>query len=124
MSLLIPICCISQTTYPQRLNDSLVVITNLQLKETNLIFIEHNFLKEKVNLLNIQLDNYINLTNELTVRDSLNTEKYNSLVILNENQVRSLNKEINNLKTKKVVKNICIGCLSISVASLLIYILK
>lgn len=121
MSLLIPICCISQNIYPQRLNDSLIVITNLQLKQSNLIFTEHRFLKEKVNLLEIQLDNYSNLTNELSIKDSLNNEKYESLVKLSNNQVYSLNNEINRLKSKRVEKNICIGCLSISVAGLLIY---
>lgn len=61
----------SQTIYPKLLNDSLIVITAKQLKQTNKIFLEHSKLKET----NFEMVNQISNYNKLLI----NYEKIDSL---------------------------------------------
>lgn len=91
------ISCFSQDIYPKKLNDSLVVITADQLKQTNLIFLEHSklsnenkLLYDKINLLDSLNSNYVKI-------DSINTIKINNL-----------NKELK-AKSKKSYKGYIIG---------------
>ena len=107
------IVCFSQTTYPKILNDSLIVITPLQLKQTNLIFLEHNRLQlEKVQT-DIQINAYNKLINNYEYSDSIknnkisllsNTvEEYNNTIINQNKQLFKLNnktKIYNNVQSK------------------------
>ena len=54
--------CFSQTIYPRIVSDSLILITSSQLKQTNLIFAEHQKLKS----MNVQLDAKFDLQEEIS----------------------------------------------------------
>lgn len=95
----------SKDIYPRILNDSLVIITAEQLKQTNLIFLEHDKLfKENKELLtkidyqNQMLDNYIKI-------DSLNILKQRELTTTIDN----LKSEIKRSNRKSVKKGILFG---------------
>ena len=69
-----------------------------QLKETNLIFIEHRKLLEENALLYKQLDNFQKSYNILTQIDSTRVKEiaeYKEIVNDRNKQIESLNKEIN-----------------------------
>lgn len=66
-----PIALHSQNIYPIINTDSLVTITSEQLKITNLIFNEHEYLTEKVDLLNNQINNLEELNKLYVVQDSI-----------------------------------------------------
>ena len=69
-----------------------------QLKETNLIFIEHRKLLEENALLYKQLDNFQKSYNILTQIDSVRVKEiveYKEIVNDGNKQIESLNKEIN-----------------------------
>ena len=72
LSLLIPTVCSSQTTYPTIVNDSLILLTSKQLKETNLIFAEHQMLLKKIDLLESQTQQYKLLVSNYEENDSVN----------------------------------------------------
>ena len=97
LSLLIPIVSYSQDTYPI-IKDSLVIITPQQLKITNLIFNEHAALKEKVPLLNLQIEALEKANRNYAVQDSIRTEEIN----LYENSYKDAYKR--NKKLNKKVK--------------------
>ena len=71
--------CFSQTTYPKIIKDSLLVITPIQLKNTNLIFLEHKFYKNKIHelegVIKVQGDINTTLNNNLLIKESIITEK-------------------------------------------------
>lgn len=102
INLFLTICCFSQNTYPKITQDSLILITPTQLKQTNLIFLEHSKLKleldsyiNKVNIQSKQIDYYINTID-------LKDESYNiqkEVYTINEN---NLKKELrkSNFKSK------------------------
>ena len=69
----------SQTTYPRQLNDSIVEITTLQLKQTNLIFSEHRKLKLENTELYKQLDYSSLMIKNAERKDQLNREMISSL---------------------------------------------
>ena len=71
LSLSMPIALHSQNIYPIINTDSLVTITSEQLKITNLIFNEHEYLTEKVDLLNNQINNLEELNKLYVVQDSI-----------------------------------------------------
>lgn len=71
LSLSMPIALHSQNIYPIINTDSLVTITSEQLKITNLIFNEHEYLTEKVGLLNNQINNLEELNKLYVVQDSI-----------------------------------------------------
>ena len=48
ISLFLPMLSFSQTTYPKIVQDSLIVITPQQLKQTNLIFTQHDKYKQLI----------------------------------------------------------------------------
>lgn len=85
---MIPTLSFSQTTFPNMTKDSLIVITPLQLKKTNLIFIEHAYLKNKTKT----LEELINLK-DLYITESKKIEN------AQKNQL-----QINNLALNKVQK--------------------
>lgn len=118
INLLIPIAVSSQTisknTYPKILGDSIVLITPEQLKETNLIFNEHNLLKTKVPL----LERKIQVLTEINDNHS----KIDSLRVQEINQYKA---NIDKLKKSIKIKNTLItGISSGFVVSLLLLLFK
>lgn len=104
------IVCFSQTTYPKILNDSLIVITPLQLKQTNLIFLEHNRLQlEKVQT-DIQINAYNKLINNYEYSDSIKNNKISLLSNTVEeynNTIINQNKQLSKLHNKNKIFTIC-----------------
>lgn len=118
INLLIPIAVSSQTisknTYPKILGDSIVLITPEQLKETNLIFNEHNLLKTKVPL----LERKIQILTEINDNHS----KIDSLRVQEINQYKA---NVDKLKKSIKIKNTLItGISSGFVVSLLLLLFK
>lgn len=118
INLLIPIAVSSQTisknTYPKILGDSIVLITPEQLKETNLIFNEHNLLKTKVPL----LEKKIQVLTEINDNHS----KIDSLRVQEINQYKA---NVDKLKKSIKIKNTLItGISSGFVVSLLLLLFK
>lgn len=118
INLLIPIAVSSQTisknTYPKILGDSIVLITPEQLKETNLIFNEHNLLKTKVPL----LEGKIQVLTEINDNHS----KIDSLRVQEINQYKA---NVDKLKKSIKIKNTLItGISSGFVVSLLLLLFK
>lgn len=97
ISLLTAISSFSQDTYPKKLNDSLVVITANQLKQTNLIFLEHDKLSNENKM----------LYNKITLLDSLNNN-YAKIDSINNITINNLKQELSK-KSKSPVKHYIIG---------------
>ena len=90
--------------YPRQISDSTVEITTQQLKQTNLIFIEHKYLKEENKELNLQVGKYQDLVNNYTQQDSINKLKIYELTNYSEfanKQISLKDKEIDKLKRRK-----------------------
>ena len=100
ISLLVPIASTSQTTYPITLGDSLVIITAEQLKYTNLIFNEHKYLTNKVNLLENQISNLEHLNLTYVEQDSLRCKEIEEYKYAYENYYRKYNRSV---RTTKIV---------------------
>ena len=101
-------------------NDSVIGITPIQLKATNLIFVEHEKLLKENSLLKIQLDNYIKDNQLLTQTDSIRTiqlKGYKDLDTQNKKQIEQLNKDLSRKKKELTVWKI--GGLGISIGLLL-----
>lgn len=118
MSLLImmwiPITCFSQNTWNQ---DSVVTITSKQLKEANLIFIEHKKLLKENDLLYKQIDNYRKDSCLLIQLDSINNVKindYKDLVSKQEKCISSLEKKLSKSNKRSIwtgISGLVIGLL-------------
>lgn len=125
MNLLIPTISFSQDipqdTIQHRLNNA-VLITPQQLKTANLIFNEHQKLKEENALLYEQIQNYKDLSSLNEQIDSLYLEQINNLTIDYSEQIESLNQMI--AKEKKITKYWKIGGISVSVCLLVWLIIK
>ena len=115
----------SQTISIETENDSTVLITSNQLKNTNLIFIEHEKLLKENALLYKQLDNY-KVSNDLLVQtDSLRKKEIAEYKLLTESfndEIKKLNKEIKR-KDKRLL-SWKIGGITISSGLLLWLLLK
>ena len=89
--------CFSQNILVRENNDTIVLITPNQLKEANLIFVEHQKLLRENDLLFKQISNY-KLDNELLLKtDSLRTLQLRNYEGLTESyslKIEQLNKEI------------------------------
>lgn len=106
-------------------NDSIVSITSEQLKETNLIFVEHAKLLKENSLLVEQLDNYIVDVRLLKEADSirvLQIENYKAMMDSYQDHVKELNKEIK--KKERLLLGIEIGGVTIAAGLLLLLLLK
>ena len=121
LSLLTAIASFTQTTYPKNLNDSLVIITAEQLKQTNLIFIEHDYLTNENGL----------LKNKISLQDSL-IYNYSQIDSIQKNNIIKLNEEvdfatnkINKLEKQfKIYKPVAYASSGVLIATLLILLLK
>ena len=121
ISLLTTIATFSQNTYPKNLGDSLVVITAEQLKEANLIFLEHSYLIDENNLLLDELDNKDKLIFNYQQMDSINRTRIIKLVDeldFSKNKVDRLTKQLNNHK-----KYFWVGG-SVLIASIIAFFIK
>ncbi len=128
LSLLTVIACFSQSTYPLILNDSLIVISPTQLKQTNLIFLEHKKLSLENSELKIQNENYGKLIFNYQVSDSVKNEQislltnslgeYNSIIEKQKVQIGKLQ------SSKKLYKGIAVGGVTISLGLLILLIVK
>ena len=127
-SLLTVIVCFSQNTYPLILNDSLIVISPTQLKQTNLIFLEHRKLSLENRELKIQNKNYGKLISNYQVSDSVKNEQislltnnlgeYNNIIEKQRVQIEKLQ------SSKKLYKGIAVGGVTISLGLLILLIVK
>jgi len=120
-SLLTAIASFTQTTYPKNLNDSLVVITAEQLKQTNLIFVEHDHLTKE----NVLLKNKIDLQDSLIYNYSqIDLIQKNNIIKLTEEVDFATNK-INKLEKQfKIYKPVAYASSGVLIATLLILLLK
>jgi len=108
-------------SYPRQINDSIVEITAEQLKQTNLIFIEHKSLKSENKELNFQINKYKDLVHNYNQQDSINRIKIQDLANYSEfanKQLTIKDKEITKLKKVKNNYKIFTIC-GISVSALL-----
>ena len=116
ISLSIAICGFSQNTYPRALTDSTVEITNEQLKQTNLVFLEHH----KLTLENKDLKSKINLLDSIIVNnnkiDSLRVIDYTNL----QTDYESLRKKCKVSRTKSFLTGSLIGVAITSIIAILI----
>lgn len=120
--------CFSENIYPKIYNDSLIVITPIQLKQTNLIFLEH----QKLQLENIELNNQINdynlMLNNYDYMINVRTKQIdtlNSIIINKDKEINDINKNLEKTKLeRKIYTGIAIGGITISVSLLLILLLS
>lgn len=118
----------SQSTYPKMTKDSLVVITPMQLKKTNLIFLEHKKFKLELVEVRKQLVSYDSIVANMKKVDATQKQQIDSLTKhFKESQIAIAKYnsalEINNKKLKKQRKLSIYG-FSISAALLTILLLK
>ena len=99
-------------------NDSTIILTPSQLKETNLIFAEHRKLLIENRLLKDQVNNYKEDNNLLIKADSLRV----SQISLYKDWNNSLNKSLK--KKNKTLLFWKIGGLTISSSLLLLFLIK
>ena len=108
-------------SYPRQTSDSIIEITANQLKQTNLIFIEHKSLKSENKELNFQVNKYKDLVNNYELQDSINRIKIKELSNYSEfanKQLTIKDKEITRLKKVKNNYKVFTIC-GISVSALL-----
>lgn len=109
VSLLVTIVTFSQSTsYPRQISDSTVEITAEQLKQTNLIFVEHKALKAENKELSYQIDKYKSLVDNYNQQDSINqikiyklteyTEFANEQLAIKDKEISKISKLKNNYK--------------------------
>lgn len=115
----------SQSISKEIKQDSIVSITPQQLKETNLIFLEHRKLLQENFLLGCQLNNYKNDNALLATTDSLRVLQLRSYKELSDTysmRINNLNNELS--KKEKEVLVWKIGGISVSVGLLVWLLLK
>lgn len=115
----------SQNTSTKIDLDSIVLITPSQLKETNLIFAEHQKLLLENSLLYEQVSNYEKANQILTQADSLKSLQLDNYKLLSKSysdQISTLTNEL----TKKTKEAICwkVGGISVSIGLLVWLLLK
>ena len=121
ISLLTVICGFSQTTYPKLVGDSLVLITTNQLKQTNLILLEHDKLSKENVLLNKKIEYQEEIITNYAKIDSLNILKQQEL----NNQITNLQSEIKRKSKVSLRNGILIGGgIGIAVTSLVFLLIR
>ena len=123
--LLTTITCFSQNILVNEGNDTVVLITPQQLKETNLIFAEHQKLLVEKKLLLNQLNNYKLDNDLLSYSDSiksLQVDNYKNLTNSYSIQIEELNQEVQ--KKNKSLLTWKISSITISVGLLVWLLLK
>ena len=123
--LLTTITCFSQNILVNESNDTVVLITPQQLKETNLIFAEHQKLLIEKKLLLNQLNNYKLDNDLLSYSDSiksLQVDNYKNLANSYSIQIEELNQEVQ--EKNKSLLTWKISSITISVGLLVWLLLK
>lgn len=123
--LLTTITCFSQNILVNESNDTVVLITPQQLKETNLIFAEHQKLLVEKKLLLNQLNNYKLDNDLLSYSDSiksLQVDNYKNLSNSYSIQIEELNQEVQ--EKNKSLLTWKISSITISVGLLVWLLLK
>lgn len=123
--LLTTITCFSQNILVNESNDTVVLITPQQLKETNLIFAEHQKLLVEKKLLLNQLNNYKLDNDLLSYSDSiksLQVDNYKNLANSYSIQIEELNQEVQ--EKNKSLLTWKISSITISVGLLVWLLLK
>lgn len=119
------ITCFSQNILNITEKDTIIQITPQQLKETNLIFVEHYKLLKENNLLNQQVHNLQIDNNLLLKKDSLRTMQVRSYERLNTANAVQINKLKSEIKEKnKKILALKIGCTTVSIGLLVWLLLK
>lgn len=115
----------SQNTSTKIELDSIVLITPSQLKETNLIFAEHQKLLLENSLLYEQVSNYEKANQILTQADSLKSLQLDNYKLLSKSYSDQISTLTNKL-TKKTKEAICwkVGGISVSIGLLVWLLLK
>lgn len=108
----------SSITSTKTENDSIVYLTPIQLRETNLIFAEHNKLLTENKLLRNQINNYKEDNNLLIKTDSVRIAQLSVCDSLNQSLENSLKKKNKALFFWKV------GGITVSVGLLIFLLLK
>ena len=113
MSLATTMCCFSQTiSKSKQKEDSLVVITSTQLKQTNIIFLEHQkLLKEKGEYLK-QIDYLEAINQNYLIVDSLRNKQLDvctNIISEKQDSINNLKKSLQKSKKRNRVKNFFIG---------------
>jgi hypothetical protein len=97
-----------------------IVITSEQLRETNLIFLEHKQFKQQIPLLKLQIDNLKQIDYSWRKTDSINQ----SIIYNYKNQLIDKDKSIDNLnKSLKINQNIIIYGGSVSIITIILCLL-
>ena len=117
--------CFSQTIYPRIVSDSLILITSSQLKQTNLIFAEHQKLKS----MNVQINTKFGLQEEISsmfnqsamIKD-LQIANLETINDINKSTLLNINKELNQYKKRQ--KLLVIGGCTISASLALLLLFK
>ena len=117
--------CFSQTIYPRIVSDSLILITSSQLKQTNLIFAEHQKLKS----MNVQINTKFGLQEEISsmfnqsamIKD-LQIANLEAINDINKSTLLNINKELNQYKKKQ--KLLVIGGCTVSASLALLLLFK
>lgn len=105
--------------------DSTIQITHKQLKQANLIFIEHKKLINENDLLLKQLNNYECLNNNLIQIDSVKTIQLNKCKDLNNDYKRVIDNLNEDIKSKEnSIKAWKIGCFSFGLGLILFAMFK
>lgn len=125
--LLLTILLSTTTSFSQNISeqDSIVAITPKQLKETNLIFLEHKKLLLENYLLNCQVNNYRNDNKLLIECDSIKTlqlQNYKELSNSYTTKIELMNKKL--VKKTREVLVWKIGSISISTGLFIWLLLK
>ena len=121
LSLLIPTVCSSQTTYPKIVNDSLILLTSSQLKQTNLIFAEHHMLLKKVDLLESQTRQYKELMRNYEHSDSVQSELLEANKIYYLGRIESLKENIvKETKKRKIYQFGMFGSIGAAILALIL----
>ena len=117
--------CFSQTIYPRIVSDSLILITSSQLKQTNLIFAEHQKLKS----MNVQINTKFGLQEEISsmfnqsaIIKDLQIANLETINDINKSTLLSINKEL--IQYKKRQKLLVIGGCTISASLALLLLFK
>ena len=90
----------------------MILITAKQLKQSNLIFAEHNTLLIQNDLLSKRVSTLKQLNNNWKTTDSIKTVNYND-------SIKTMNKKFKVYKTKRTFKEIIVGILV--VAGIILY---
>lgn len=121
ISLCLPTLSFSEIMYPILTSDSLVIITPKQLKETNIIFLNHQYLQRELHEYKYQVEFYRKANNNLILNDSIKSLKFKELNDKANNIIQEQYLQINKqAKINRVYKTISICGVTVSITLLVL----